>query len=166
LHTAGVAGSNPAPPTKKLKHLPPPSGGVCPSGANRPQRRYRGLQSRRRARRNFEALRAESRGRHRAASKNHLAESPVKALAVLLAALLPASVPFPSVAGATAGGPLAATAVDPNEAVDRFIIRLRDGAADPQPALARIAGTFGERLDHVRAMSGGTHVVRLGRTVA
>ncbi|MFL6662638.1 MAG: S8 family peptidase [Rhizobacter sp.] len=90
----------------------------------------------------------------------------MKALAVLLAALLPASVPFPSVAGATAGGPLAAAAVDPNEAVDRFIIRLRDGAADPQPALAGIAGTFGERLDHVRAMSGGTHVVRLGRTVA
>src|SRR4051812_4538178 len=101
--------------------------------------RYRGLQSRRRACRNLAALRAESRGRHRAEFKNHLAESTVKALAVLLGALLSASVPFPSVAGATAGGLLAAAAADPNETVDRFIIRLRDGAADPQPALARIA---------------------------
>jgi len=51
------------------------------------------------------------------------------------------------------------------ESTDRFIVKLRDPNADPSAALAAIGGTFGERLQHVRRMSGGAHVVRLGRRV-
>jgi serine protease len=70
-------------------------------------------------------------------------------------------------AGHALGTPLdtASAAVDPSGDDDRFIIRLRDATADPRVALPRIGATFGERLDHVRAMSGGQHVVRLGRKV-
>ncbi len=48
---------------------------------------------------------------------------------------------------------------------DRFIVKLRDRAGDPRPHLAAIGAVFGERLDHVRSMSGGADVVRLGRRV-
>jgi hypothetical protein len=50
-----------------------------------------------------------------------------------------------------------------SEQTDRFIVRLRDPSADPRPRLAALGGRFGERLEHLRAMSGGAHVVRLAR---
>ncbi len=65
--------------------------------------------------------------------------------------------------GAVGNVPIQATA--DIDSVDRFIVRLRDPGADLRTQLAAIGGVFGERLDPIRAMSGGAHVVRLGRRV-
>ena len=48
---------------------------------------------------------------------------------------------------------------------DRFILRFKQPGTEHRARLAAIAGVFGERLEHVREMSGGAHVVRLGRRV-
>ena len=70
-----------------------------------------------------------------------------------------------AVAGQDVSKGRSAASVPELESTDRFIVKLRDPNADPSAALAAIGGTFGERLQHVRRMSGGAHVVRLGRRV-
>ena len=65
----------------------------------------------------------------------------------------------------SAGTPATPSAAEAGGTVDRFIVRLRDGRADPRASIAAVGASFGERLDTVRAMSGGAHVVRLGRRV-
>jgi serine protease len=86
-------------------------------------------------------------------------------LQTLLCATLVGVASFPASAGknVSGGSPSAsrAAAVDG----DRFIVRFRDRSTDPRQALNGIGGTFGERLEHLRGMSGGAHVVRLGRRV-
>lgn len=51
------------------------------------------------------------------------------------------------------------------DSTDRFIVKLRDPNADPRTLMPAVGAVLGERLDHLRAMSGGAHVVRLGRRV-
>src|SRR5213080_2247008 len=80
----------------------------------------------------------------------------------LFAALLSSSVVH---AGVNVNTASPARIAQDNEATDRFIVRFRDRTADPRPKLAAIGNVFGERLEHVRAMSGDAHVVRLGRRV-
>ena len=67
----------------------------------------------------------------------------------------------------TAGTPASANAAAAagSDTVDRFIVKLRDSRADPRASIAAVGAAFGERLDTVRTMSGGAHVVRLGRRV-
>ena len=86
---------------------------------------------------------------------------PLSAAAALLAALFSTS----AAAGVNlATAPPVRMAADLQD-LDRFIVRFRDPAGDPRPRLAAIGPMFGERLEHLRAMSGGAHVVRLGRRV-
>jgi serine protease len=88
---------------------------------------------------------------------------PVLALALALACALPVAHAGVNVA---AGTPAAANApASADDTVDRFIIKLRDSRADPRSSIAAVGAGFGERLDIVRAMSGGAHVARLGRRV-
>lgn len=68
-----------------------------------------------------------------------------------------------AVPSAQAGGPTdrptpQAAAAAPT---DRFIIKLRDPAADPRARLPAIAGRTGQAYTYLRAMSGGAHVVQL-----
>ncbi len=72
---------------------------------------------------------------------------------------------LPAHAGASIDTAAPARAASVTETTDRFIVVLRDSRADPRPALAAIGGTFGERFEYLRGMSGGAHVVRLGRRV-
>ena len=81
----------------------------------------------------------------------------------LLAALAASVVPAFAGVNLNTAAPLRIAADE--QVVDRFIVRFRDPSADPRARLAAIGPMFGERLDHVRAMSGGAHVVRLGRRV-
>ena len=63
-----------------------------------------------------------------------------------------------------AGGPADApvrAAVAADDTNDRFIVRFREGTADPQSRLAAVAGRSGRSLTYVRAMSGDAHVVRV-----
>ncbi len=80
----------------------------------------------------------------------------------LFAALLSSAVAY---AGVNVNGPSNQLTSPESDDTDRFIVKLRDARSDPRSKLAAIGGTFGERLDHLRAMSGGAHVVRLGRRV-
>ncbi len=64
---------------------------------------------------------------------------------------------------ATAGG-RAGTDFDPADTTDRLIVRLRDPvASDPARRIDEIAGRLGERVRHLRRMSGGNQVVQLPR---
>jgi len=49
------------------------------------------------------------------------------------------------------------------DTTDRFIVKLRDPRADARAVVPALGAVLGERLDHVRAMSGGAHVARLAR---
>ncbi|HEV7578297.1 MAG TPA: S8 family peptidase [Caldimonas sp.] len=84
-------------------------------------------------------------------------------LALALVCALPLAHAGVNVATGTAA--TAAATASANDTVDRFIVKLRDGRADPRASIAAVGATFGERLDIVRAMSGGAHVARLGRRV-
>ena len=84
---------------------------------------------------------------------------------LVTAALLAACLSMPAFAGVAPGHAAASAAVDPDEIVERFIVRLREPSPDARAALGSIGAAFGERLDLLRAMSGGHHVVRLGRRV-
>jgi serine protease len=84
-------------------------------------------------------------------------------LVLALAAALAGTASMPSRAGSETAGPLVAKAPVDIEQTDRFIVRLRDPSADPRPRLAALGGRFGERFEHLRAMSGNAHVVRLAR---
>ena len=86
-------------------------------------------------------------------------------LSLVLLSLLSSLSSSPVLAGNEVGKAQPAALRPDTDSTDRFIVKLRDPAADPRPALAAIGGTFGERLEHVRRMSGGAHVVRLGRRV-
>jgi len=85
-------------------------------------------------------------------------------LALVLSCALPLAHAGVDIAAGSPSG-AAATAAAANDTVDRFIVKLRDSRADPRASLNAIGATFGERLDVVRAMSGGAHVARLGRRV-
>jgi len=89
----------------------------------------------------------------------------MRRLSLVLLSLLYSLSSSPALAGNEVGKPASAALRADADGTDRFIVKLRDPAADPRPALAAIGGTFGERLEHVRRMSGGAHVVRLGRRV-
>ncbi|MEO6897480.1 MAG: S8 family peptidase [Caldimonas sp.] len=67
-------------------------------------------------------------------------------------------------AGTPASVNAAAAGAD-SQTVNRFIVKLRDNHVDAGASVAAVGAAFGERLDLVRAMSGGAHVVRLGRRV-
>src|SRR5215218_1177386 len=84
-------------------------------------------------------------------------------LVFALSAALAGAVSAPSWAGSETARPVAAKAPVDAEQTDRFIVRLRDPSADPRPRLAALGGRFGERVELLRAMSGGAHVVRLAR---
>ena len=84
-------------------------------------------------------------------------------LVLALAAALAGTASMPSRAGSEMARPLVAKAPVDIEQTDRFIVRLRDPSADPRPRLAALGGRFGERFEHLRAMSGNAHVVRLAR---
>jgi serine protease len=89
---------------------------------------------------------------------------PVPRLLVLaLSAVLAAAASTPSRAGSEVARRGAASAPASAEQTDRFIVRLRNPSGDPKARLAGLGGRFGERLEHLRAMSGGAHVVRLTR---
>ena len=88
---------------------------------------------------------------------------PNLALALALSCVLPAAHAGLNVATGTPTTANAAAASD--DTVDRFIVRLRDSRADARLSIAAVGATFGERLEIVRAMSGGAHVARLGRRV-
>ena len=66
---------------------------------------------------------------------------------------------------ATGTPPTASATAFANDTVDRFIVKLRDSRADPRASISAVGAAFGERLEIVRAMSGGAHVARLGRRV-
>ncbi len=80
----------------------------------------------------------------------------------LLATLLSSGIAH---AGVNADRAAPAQLVQDSDSTDRFIVRFRDRNGDPRPKLTAIGSAFGERLDHVRPMSGDAHVVRLGRRV-
>ncbi len=82
---------------------------------------------------------------------------------ICFAAALLGAVPIASQAGADVLRPAPEQAADESARSDRFIVRLREPGADPRPRLASIGGRFGERLELVRAMSGGAHVAKTGR---
>ncbi|MEO6745191.1 MAG: S8 family peptidase, partial [Caldimonas sp.] len=84
-------------------------------------------------------------------------------LVFALAAALAGTASMPSRAGSETARPLVAEAPVDAEQTDRFIVRLRDPSADPRPRLVALGGRFGERFEHLRAMSGNAHVVRLAR---
>src|SRR4051794_25414500 len=76
-----------------------------------------------------------------------------------------------TVATADAGGRLGAASLSSPAAAaadstDRLILKLRDPAErDPDRRIAEIGGRAGERLLRLRAVSDGSHVVRLSRAV-
>ena len=80
----------------------------------------------------------------------------------LVAALLSSSV---ATAGVNVNGTAPARLAQDNELTDRFIIKFRDRGGEPRQKLTAIGNVFGERLEHVRPMSGDAYVVRLGRRV-
>jgi serine protease len=84
-------------------------------------------------------------------------------LVLALTAAVAGAVPTPGRAGSDVARPIVGKAPIDSEQTDRFIVRLREPSADPRPRLAALGGRFGERLEHLRAMSGGAHVVRLAR---
>jgi len=84
-------------------------------------------------------------------------------LALALACALPLAHAGVDVAVGTPATAIATTT--DHDTVDRFIVRLRDGRADPRASISAVGASFGERLEIVRAMSGGAHVARLGRRV-
>ena len=89
---------------------------------------------------------------------------PVPRLLVLaLSAVLAGAVSTPSRAGSEVARQNATGAPGSAEQTDRFIVRLRNPVGDPKARLAALGGRFGERFEHLRAMSGGAHVVRLTR---
>ena len=63
-------------------------------------------------------------------------------------------------AGGPADQPIRGTAAAA-KASDRFIIKLRDPAAEPLARFAAIGSRNGKTIQYVRAMSGGAHVVRI-----
>lgn len=75
------------------------------------------------------------------------------------------AISLPAIAGQNANGAPTAQLSGDDQLGDRFIVKFRDASGDPRSKLATIGGQFGERLDHLRVMSGGAHVVRLGRKV-
>src|SRR4051812_45380674 len=89
----------------------------------------------------------------------------MRRLSLILLSLLSSLSSTLAVAGQDVSKGRSAAPLTELESTDRFIVKLRDPNADPSAALAAIGGTFGERLQHVRRMSGGAHVVRLGRRV-
>jgi len=90
---------------------------------------------------------------------------PAIAAAAIFVALLSTSPAF-------AGGPVGTAAttsrsVAASDSTDRLIVKLRDPAErDPDRRIDEIGGRAGERLSRLRAMSGGSHVVRLSRALA
>ena len=82
----------------------------------------------------------------------------IAAAAVAIAGVMSVAVPQ-----AQAGGPADQTVRRaPSDSVtDRFIVRLRDPAADVRARLPAIAGRSGRAFTYLRAMSGGAHGVRL-----
>jgi len=53
------------------------------------------------------------------------------------------------------------------DSTDRLIVKLRDpGERDPDRRIGELGGRAGERLSRWRAMSGGSHVVRLSRALS
>lgn len=76
-------------------------------------------------------------------------------------ALLPLAVQ----AGAESTTSLRAPVDEQTELNDRFIVRFKKASTDQRTRLDAIGNAFGERLEHVREMSGNAHVVRLGRRV-
>jgi len=89
----------------------------------------------------------------------------MRRLSLLLLSVIASLSSSPALAGTEMGKAPSAASVPDIDTTDRFIVKLRDPSADPRAALAAIGGTFGERLEHVRRMSGGAHVVRIGRRV-
>ena len=82
--------------------------------------------------------------------------------AALLALMLGALSAGPATAGGRAG-----TVFEPTESTDRLIVRLRDPAErDPARRIDEIAGRLGERVRHLRRMSGGNQVLLLPRTMS
>lgn len=75
------------------------------------------------------------------------------------------SATFPALAGKNVASADSAQSPAGDQLVDRFIIKFRNSSGDPTSKLTAIGGQFGERLDHVRSMSGGANVIRLGRKV-
>ncbi|MCY7316456.1 MAG: S8 family peptidase [Rubrivivax sp.] len=73
--------------------------------------------------------------------------------------------PFAARAGADASASLRQLVDEPTELNDRFILRFKQPGTEYRARLTAIGGVFGERLEYVREMSGGAHVVRLGRRV-
>ncbi len=63
-------------------------------------------------------------------------------------------------AGGPADQPIRGTAAEA-KASDRFIIKLRDPAAEPLARFMAIGGRTGKTIQYVRPMSGGAHVVRI-----
>jgi serine protease len=87
----------------------------------------------------------------------------MRRLSLLLLSLLAGLSSSLALAGNDASKAQSAASLPDADSTDRFIVKLRDPTGDPRAALAAIGGTFGERLEHVRRMSGGAHVVRIGR---
>ena len=56
---------------------------------------------------------------------------------------------------------------DPDDSTDRLIVKLRDPVArNPDLRIAEVAGRAGERLQHLRFMSGGAQVVKMSRRMS
>src|SRR6185369_8901920 len=90
--------------------------------------------------------------------------APATALSLSLAL-----VPFvPAQAGERVGvSSSSAPAAGAGDSTDRLIVKLRDpGERDPDRRIGELGGRAGERLSRSRAMSGGSHVVRLSRALS
>jgi serine protease len=61
--------------------------------------------------------------------------------------------------------PQATAAQAAADTTDRLIVRLRDPRADPRTVVPALGAALGERLEHLRAMSGDAQVARLARRV-
>ena len=86
--------------------------------------------------------------------------------ATLLAVLAHTAFAPPATAGARLDATFAA-ALDPANATDRLIVKLHDPTArEPGRRIDEIGGRAGERLQRLRAMSGGGHVVQLARRLS
>jgi len=91
---------------------------------------------------------------------------PATALSLSLALALVSFVP--AQAGERVGvSSSSAPAPGAGDSTDRLIVKLRDpGERDPDRRIGELGGRAGERLSRWRAMSGGSHVVRLSRALS
>jgi len=88
-------------------------------------------------------------------------------LQLTLLALSLGAVSVPPAAAGDRPGMAMSSQPDTDDSTDRLIVKLRDPVLrDSDLRIAEVAGRAGERLQHLRFMSGGAHVVKMSRRMS